>query len=241
MKNFARTIRRYFNYFSTFIKKLIGTPPESEVCVLNQFISEGSICFHAGTAYRKYTLLISRFAGKTGHVYCFEPGDHTFKTLRKKFRRLKNATLVHKALTDQTGFAELSVFTRKKGLVRQLVEMTTLDGFCSENRILRVDFIKCAVQGAELLLFKGAQNMIERHHPAILAEIDKENLYTFDASPGEVYDFFDQRNYEVFIWEDGIFKKMNNLDENRRYFFIHSESKLVANHSCPNYSRSVSK
>ena len=244
MKNFTRTISQPFSYFSNFIKRLSGTQPETEVHVLNQFISEGSSCFHAGATYRKCTLFMSRLAGKTGHVYCFEPGNHNFKTLKRKFYRLSNATLTQKTLADQPGFAELPIPKGEKGLVQELIEMTTLDGFCSENRISRVDFIKCTVQGAELLLFKGAQNMIEHHQPTILAKIDKEDLYKFDSSPGEVYDFFNQRNYEVFILRTCIFQKVNNLDENRHYFFIHSESKalkkLIANHLCPNYSRSAS-
>ena len=41
------------------------------------------------------------------------------------------------------------------------VQLITLDDYCKENRIARIDLLKCDVEGHEYFVFKGAQEMIE--------------------------------------------------------------------------------
>ena len=217
---------------------------EREAYVLNKFIHFGSVCFDIGAAYGKYTLTMSKLAGNTGHIYSFEPGNYSYKVLSNivKFHRLENVTLVKKALSDKTGAANLAVPIKGSGklgkglaylcssfdsnVIFEKVEAVTLDEYCSGKNIPNIDFIKCDVEGAELLVFRGAKHCIEHYNPTILCEVNIEFLLNrFNSTPSQIYDFFNQRDYKAFFLKDNKFECVSSIIEKRNYFFIHN-SKL---------------
>jgi hypothetical protein len=61
--------------------------------------------------------------------------------------------------------------------------MTTLDSSFSERPLDRVDFIKCDVEGAELLVFKGGQDLLRAFHPPLLLEIEAKHTKRFAYTP----------------------------------------------------------
>ena len=50
------------------------------------------------------------------------------------------------------------------------IKAKTLDEYCCSNN-LSPDFIKCDVEGAELLVFKGAKNTLINNKPIVFSEI----------------------------------------------------------------------
>ncbi len=232
--------------FKTIYRNISDKKFESEVYALNKFISPGSICLDIGAAYGRYAFVMSKLAGNSGCVFSFEPGNYSFKVLSNvvRFHRLKNVTLVKRALADKKGAAELSTPIKRDGKIGpslaylttekfdnncavELVKAITLDDYCSEINIPRVDFIKCDVEGAELLVFKGAKDVIVRYKPTVLCEVDKGHLKRFSLTPEQIYDFFCQRNYKSFILKEKKFEKVNCIKENHNYFFIHSQAKVL--------------
>ena len=226
--------------FRTIYRNIFNKKFESEVYVLDRVAFEGSVCFDVGAAYGRYTLVMSKIVGSSGHVYSFEPGSYSHSVLRSiiKFYRLKNVTVIKKALSNVVETSKLSLPVKESGkigvslahlcppdssnLIEEDVDVVTLDSYCSGKSILRIDFIKCDVEGAELLVFKGGRNIITRCKPSVLCEVDRGYMSRFNTTPEELYDFFSKIGYKAFILERSGFKEVNSLLDDGNYFFLYN-------------------
>lgn len=245
MGNFlhSRFYQDYLSVFSTTVKTIIRnfkkTKFEPEVSILDKLIDPGSICFDIGGAYGRFALPLSRIVGKNGKVYSFEPGRYSHKVLSaiKNFYGLNNVVITKKALSDRE--KEIRLFSPIKGsgkigpslsfidegdhqdALSEVVSMATIDNFCLSARVPRVDFIKCDIEGAELLAYKGGRQVIERDHPHVLSEVDEGNLNRYGQSPKELEEFFTAKGYKIAVFQEGVLKPLEHLKENRNYLFIH--------------------
>jgi FkbM family methyltransferase len=77
------------------------------------------------------------------------------------------------------------------------VETTTLDSFCNENRIKKIDFIHMDVQGAEMMVLKGASNSL-KFIKSIWLEVSTVHLYKEQALAEDI-DLFMQRNNFIMV------------------------------------------
>jgi FkbM family methyltransferase len=102
-------------------------------------------------------------------------------------------------------------------LYKSISKTTTLDKFASDNGIQKIDYIKIDTQGAELLVLKGAKNILKTTS-FIKVEVQFNPLYEgaslfsdidmYLRSQGFVlYRFFDLNHYGVFG------EKLINLEE----------------------------
>jgi hypothetical protein len=91
------------------------------------------------------------------------------------------------------------VFTQLHGCTEPKkvpITVTTLDSFCEEHAIPRIDLLKIDTEGYELDVLKGARKMLERNHIGLIQfEFGECDLYTrvflrdfYDALPK--YTFF---------------------------------------------------
>jgi FkbM family methyltransferase len=110
-------------------------------------------------------------------VYAFEPLPETAAALREATAALPNLTVVETALGPNVGTAEffvhdLSVFNSlvpdnpfavRYGCVGQgrQCPVVTLDHFCGENRIERIDLLKIDTEGYDLPILQGAVRLLE--------------------------------------------------------------------------------
>ena len=62
-------------------------------------------------------------------------------------------------------------FLSTKGFSKYSVFTITLDNFVKENKT-RVDMIKCDVEGSELFVFKGSQEVLQKDKPFIFSIAD---------------------------------------------------------------------
>ena len=230
----------------TIHRNIHGTKLEDDVYVLDKLISTGSICVDMGASYGRFTLIMSRLAGANGQIYSFEPGHYSYKVLSStvRFHRLKNVILIKKALSDKEGTTELVTPIKKtKKLGHALaylkcdhkeecniekIETITLDNYFFKENIPRVDFIKCDIEGAELLALRGARDIITRHKPIVLCEVSVLALKEkFNSTPEQVYDFFHQLDYKVFILNKDKIEEVKNVNRGDNYFFIHCQSEAL--------------
>ncbi len=186
----------------TISRNIRGTKLEDDTYVLRKFIFPGSICVDMGAGYGRFTLIMSRLAGADGKIYSFEPGHYSYKVLSstRKFHRLKNTIIVEKAFSDREGETELCVPIKKtkklghalaylkcdykKECVTEKITTTTLDNYFFKEKIPRIDFIKCDIEGAELLALRGARDVIMRYKPAVLCEVSVAALEKkFNSAP----------------------------------------------------------
>jgi FkbM family methyltransferase len=115
------------------------------------------------------------------HVYSFEPHPTVFTELKVNIRD-KRATLNNVAFGAETGEVTLYEFgnegsaslrnslvpdarsTVQFGYISKPINVrcTTIDQFCGDQRIARIDVLKIDVEGFELSVLKGARGMLDR-------------------------------------------------------------------------------
>ncbi|HZB45237.1 MAG TPA: FkbM family methyltransferase [Pyrinomonadaceae bacterium] len=75
-------------------------------------------------------------------------------------------------------------------------EVGALDEFLP--RVERLSLVKCDVEGAELLAFRGAERLIGEHLPTVICEINPWFLEGFQIRLEELLGFFFGRGYQLY-------------------------------------------
>ena len=102
-------------------------------------------------------------------------------------------------------------------------KVTTLDEF-TEKFSLKLDFIKCDVEGAELLVFKGGEKTIARELPIIFSEILRKYSSKFNYNPNDIFTFFRSLGYRAFTVKEEYLTEFKEMDESTietNFFFLH--------------------
>lgn len=168
---------------------------------------------------------IGWFCLHVAHVYpealchAFEPGNFAFENLFKNVKRNDYAgriRLNRAAVSDRVGTERLTnnqVGHALNHLVRaettlasasSVVACTTLDAYCREHKLSRVDLIKCDVEGAELLVIRGGEAILRRYHPKLILEVSQEWMERFGHTPLQLWDILRSYGYcYQIIAEDG--------------------------------------
>lgn len=79
---------------------------------------------------------------------------------------------------------------------KEKVKTVKMYDFCFENNIKNIDFIHMDVQGAELLVLKGAENFIDNIN-MIWLEVSLVEFYENQPLKNEVIDFLLKNNFEI--------------------------------------------
>lgn len=147
---------------------------DSDVC-----IRKGDVVADCGANLGMFSALAS--ARGASMVYAFEPLKRLAETsLAGTARRNPNITVVNCAVSNYIGTGELIIEQNigGSGLREQSlasdhgnetisVDITTLDNFCSQNHIEKIDFIKCDIEGAERNMLRGAQDVLRFLEPKL--------------------------------------------------------------------------
>lgn len=107
---------------------------------------------------------------------------------------------------------------------RTVVGLTlTLDQWCS-NQQVAPEFVKCDVEGAELLVFRGGRQTLARHHPVVFAELLRKWSKPFGYHPNDMLAYFTELDYECFaVGASGVRRLATVTDETpeTNYAFLH--------------------
>ena len=225
---------------------------EPEVAYLRFILGNNDICLHIGASDGRHSYVMSQLASD-GWVYCFEPSSFSFGVLRRvmNFHRLTNVTCVNAAVSDEPGFTLLVTPVKTsgriarswgfisetqpisdqprseiqtRGVIVEKVKSLTIDDFCVEKKIDKIDFIRCDVEGSEMKVLNGAKRTIEKNLPNALVEIHpiclREN---FESSGDSVKEFFLSRGYRMLCLNGSTLTEIKSVTNERwrDYFFIH--------------------
>lgn len=145
-------------------------------------------------------------------IYCFEPVRRTFAELKNNLQEMKRVQCFRCALgsSAQKGLMVLkgssNLFRLRSGsgspqddsdAPTEAVDVLTLDGFCADNNIQHIDFLKIDTEGHDLEVLKGASAMLAGHeidlvqveagmNPGNHRHASMESLKTFLESLGYV-------------------------------------------------------
>jgi FkbM family methyltransferase len=210
---------------------------EPEMRTLASFVAPGDCVVDVGANVGFYTVRLSEAVGIQGTVHAFEPVPETFAILSATVRRLplSNVVLHASALSDHSGTAEI-VVPREAGGADNLylahlagkaappgrrtrIETVTLDEF-RRNGLPRISFIKCDVEGAELLVLRGALAVLREDRPVMLCEVCG-HAKRFQTTPGDVFAFIQTIGYRAMRLDGEVLVNCSDpIPEVENYFFM---------------------
>jgi FkbM family methyltransferase len=186
-----------------------------EVAFMLSILEPGMIFFDVGANAGLFAASAAKKIGENG-VFAFEPCSSTCELLKRNLR-LNGVTRVRAqqtALGDSEGEAVLKINARGKDGLNTLghashpdsdvvaterISITTLDAFVKAQGISRIDAIKADIEGAELMLFRGAKDLLKRADaPLILYEGFGFLTRGFGYHPVEILWLLESCGYELF-------------------------------------------
>ncbi len=193
---------------------------EAELGVVPLLVKPGNTVMDIGANFGLFTRFLSEAVGDGGQVFSFEPTQDMFEVLSHNVKRsgFSNVKCCNVALSDESGEAEIYIPRRPDGTlnhyeaclrpvngssdnVANRVQVLPVDQFCEDSGIERVDFIKCDVEGHEIAVLKGAEQLISSCHPAILLEVNEPLC---DGGHGSrVRELVESFGYTIHIYENG--------------------------------------
>lgn len=160
-------------------------------------IKKGMTVVDVGAHIGYYTLLAAKLVGSKGKVFAFEPNKDRFQLLLKnvKINGFKNIVCINKAVVDKSGQMELLILYDN---TKDITQTVSLDDFF-KNRSEEIDLIKIDTDGADVLVVKGAQNLVRKnHHIAILTELWPAGLKRFGSSLGSYLKLLNSLGFKLF-------------------------------------------
>ena len=92
---------------------------------------------------------------------------------------------------------------------------------------MSVDFIKCDVEGAELFVYQGGIESIQKNQPIIFTEMLRKWSAKFNYNPNEIIDLLFGLGYRCFIAKADQLVEFFRMDDNTietNFFFLHSDN-----------------
>jgi FkbM family methyltransferase len=192
-----------------------GYRSDAAVSLSRRLIGPGDIIVDVGAHIGLWAMGAARLTGKVGVVHAFEPVPENHERLLRNLRlnHVENVRVAMVALSDRAGPATMyrpsycnsghPSLGKREGVDRPLrVDATTLDDYCTENGLERVDFLKIDVEGAELLVFRGARRVLTAvNAPAIVFEVNDDTARQLGSSAKAVKSLLAGHGYRLFRFD----------------------------------------
>ena len=164
-------------------------------------------------------------------LYMFEPSLGTFKQLKNNIPKSDKYFLFPIGFGDKKETLQIfydneaqgsASILMKSGKYSEEIKIETIDNFCQENNIERIDFLKMDVQGYEYNILLGAEEMLKKGKIQFIQfEFDEPNI----ENRIFLKDFWDLLNKKYEIYHS----LYNGLVKIEAYEFS------IENFSCMNY------
>lgn len=134
------------------------------------------IIFDIGANHGEFSKEISLIFNKRAHIYAFEPSQKAFAKLNENLFNFSNVSTFNYGFSDVNSITNLHSNSEGSGLAslyrRRLdhygiyfdkaeqAVFKTIDSYCKENNIERINFLKLDIEGHELSALLGAKQMI---------------------------------------------------------------------------------
>lgn len=193
--------------------------------------------FDIGANIGWYSLLLAA-QNPNAKVFAFEPIKATFASLVKniELNGLSNVVPYNLGLSDATGELTFYYSQEESGKTSSVnlfneesVEavpcmVERLDDFVSSTAT-KVDLVKCDVEGGELLVFRGAESLLETQKPIVFTEMLRKWSARFGCHPNDLIALFAKHGYGCFATgETTGFTPVLRVDETTtetNFFFLH--------------------
>lgn len=189
---------------------------------LGQLIPENGVIVDVGANFGYFAKEFARLHDDSCSVLAFEPLSYNFSILRTVVSALDNVKIHKNALSDVNGTDDLFVPIKKQGkigpalahfgpesernYIKETVECLRLDDYVERTGIEKIDFIKIDVEGAELLVFKGANETLQRFKPVIYTEVSRDYTNRVGYAPETLFEFLRAFGYTPYLENSSPFQ-----------------------------------
>lgn len=210
MKRAVRKIARNFGFdIIKFKKNQMGVYPFYDMA---KFVKvENPILFDIGANVGQ-TVKDFKEVFKHSTIHTFEPSPDTFEILKNNTSNFKNIYLwncgvgasIGNLLFNEYNHSNTSSFLNihnvddKKLKRKTLVTITTVDKFCADNGIHKIDVLKIDTEGFELEVFKGAEKSFADCKIGLLFfEVRFANSHADMPTFAELWDYALKKDFEL--------------------------------------------
>ena len=157
---------------------------------LDRLMRAGDLAIDIGANLGYYARLMSRIAGRNGHVYAVEPVAPIRRVLERNLSGCGNVDILPYALGAAEGEIRMGNATVRTGgyfgtgqnFVMEAGAEADVESTAEMRRgselfghLTRIDFIKCDVEGYEVVIMEEMRPLLERFRPTVLIETGGEN------------------------------------------------------------------
>ena len=170
-------------------------------------------------------------------IYAFEPIPKTFEYLTRNvsINKVSNINIYPFGFSNEekdiyfyyypegSGNASSANVSEREDAQIIKSNVRVVDDF-AEKEGVTVDFIKCDVEGAELLVFEGALKTIERDRPIIFSEILRKWSAKFNYHPNKIINMLSDMGYRCFCANKENLIEVKEITDNTietNFFFLH--------------------
>ncbi|MCU0422197.1 MAG: FkbM family methyltransferase [Bacteroidia bacterium] len=197
----------------------------AELFYLKQLVKPGFQVVDIGANVGYYSVFLSLLTGESGRVYAVEPVELFAKVFTKNINKfaLDNVTLFQTALGDKQGKLLMGtpivngVF--RHGLTHILDDTESREGMHVYevpvqvpdqlfNQLSKIDFIKCDVEGYEVVLMPLFVETINKHKPILQIEIsgsdNRTKIFNLMSSIGYEYHILNEQGLRKLSFEQAL-------------------------------------
>ena len=212
---------------------------KNDSSMIFKLIENDFTIFDIGANVGWYSIAFSKVKNNVS-IFAFEPILKTYKNLvfNTKLNSVKNIKTFQNGFHNKNTtlnfyyYPEGSVNASSKNLaperrsIKLKYKVYSLDDFVRKNKVSKIDFIKCDVEGAELFVFEGAKKSIKKWKPIIFTEMLRKWSAKFDYHPNEIIEFLKNKGYLCFFTKNHKLVEIKEIYENTietNFFFLHRE------------------
>lgn len=211
--------RRLGRFRST--RREFASPAEVEAAersLYKSVLQPGHVVFDVGANIGHMTELFAKAVAPGGKVFAFEPAGASFVELTERFSNEPSSHIefVRAAVTDREGRVRLHVYDDahrswssmvSRPLERygihiappavQTVDAVSVDTYCRSHGIVHIDLMKIDVEGAELLVLRGAREMLKLRRIALVMFEFGQTTFDMGYAPKDLHRLLDEVGYSV--------------------------------------------
>jgi FkbM family methyltransferase len=154
---------------------------DGEIDIIDNFIKDNDIVFDVGAYVGEWSQEV-RKKNPNVILHQFEPSINSFKLLKNNYKNdrlvVQNNVLVFREEKDVDFFYYSNlpilstIYRRNKDVEKEhnlnqtiyTVKSITIDNYCFNNNINKINFLKIDTEGGELDVVYGANNMLNNHN-----------------------------------------------------------------------------
>lgn len=180
---------------------------------LRDAVQKGDVVYDIGANIGYFTVMLASMVGPEGRVYAFEPDPRNIELLEAnvKANNLLNVRILPFALSDKVGqtrlfrsganFGNNSVVEMNvQDCVDEIAVTTTrIDDLVKNYQARPPNVIKMDVEGHEVKILLGGEEVIRESRPSIVMELNPEFLHRGGSDTTEFLKSLVERDYRIVL------------------------------------------